>query len=109
MLFKTDEGNVGFHAWGDCCSESWFADLTGYDVLIDAQVISADAVEWAEAPPDDDRTRQEHDVIYGYKIKTTKGYADLIFRNSSNGYYGGALDNGDAPDATIEIRDDWSA
>ena len=107
LLFKTDEGDVGYHVWGDCCSESWFADLTGVDALIGGTVTETEDVKYSE--PNDDRTRQEHDVVYGYKIKTSKGHADLSFRNSSNGYYGGDLESGDAPEATVAITDDWSA
>lgn len=62
---------------------------------------------------DDGRTRQECDEAYGYKIFTDKGQADIIFRNSSNGYYGGSL-NGveidiDIPATAKEITGDWSA
>lgn len=44
----------------------------------------------AEAP-EDGKGRQEVDVLYSYTIETDKGLADIEFRNSSNGYYGGVL------------------
>lgn len=62
---------------------------------------------------DDGRTRQKYDEAYGYKIFTDKGQADIIFRNSSNGYYGGSLDDVvidvDIPVMAKEITTDWSA
>lgn len=90
--FDTDEGMIVLEALGDCCSETWFADLIAADCLI-GQTVSA--VEDVELPPPckkDHRSRQEEDVIYGIKIFTGRGqHAFLIFRNSSNGYYGGCV------------------
>ena len=39
----------------------------------------------------DERTRQEYDQVYKFMLVTHKGYCDIIFRNSSNGNYGGCL------------------
>ena len=60
---------------------------------------------------DDGRCRQEYDAAYGWKIATNKGYADIVFRNSSNGYYGGEINLMQTPSvaATIAISDDWQA
>ena len=61
----------------------------------------------------DGRSRQKIDEAYGYKITTDKGHADIIFRNSSNGHYGGWLKNAnilkEIPNDLKEIRSDWSA
>ena len=79
-------------------------------------------------PDDDDEDEDEDeedgysDVIkhYGYTVTTPMGYFDILFRNSSNGYYGGSLDlvddeEGswrDKPDSETKwevVTKDWSA
>lgn len=88
--FDTDEGAVVLKAHGECCSQTWFADLINASDLVGYVITS---VEFVDLPPPskaDKRSRSEVDEIYGLKIFTTRGiHAYLIFRNSSNGYYGG--------------------
>jgi len=101
-----------FHAVGDCCSESWFADIIGVSYLLNCEVYSVVDIEDCYA--NDDRSRQERDIIYGIKITTNKGICDIVFRNSSNGYYGGYLeivkhDISHLDLNFIDIVDDWSA
>lgn len=93
----------------DCCSETWFADVTGVSALLGSKVLEVDFVEVKEV--DDDRTRQEHDEFYGVKLRTEKGYVDIVYRNSSNGYYGGSIElyGKSPPERMINITDDWSA
>ena len=94
----------------DCCSETWFADIIGVDSLLGQEVIGIEKIPYWE--PKDDRTRQDLDTAYGYKLKTEKGITDIIFRNSSNGYYGGSIDRytGVEPEVDwVEITKDWSA
>ena len=78
---------------GDCCSESWFADIVGVVELLNAKVksVSEISIENCGYNVEDGRGRQDYDRAYGYKIITNKGYADIVFRNSSNGYYGGTM------------------
>ena len=54
---------------------------------------------------------QECDEAYGYKLTTDKGYADIVFRNSSNGNYGGSIEllKRELPEGMIAITDDWQA
>lgn len=110
LSFDTDKGLVSYKATGDCCSESWFADITGVDALLGATPSEIKYLELGE-DIDDGRSRQDVDQIYGFKITTEKGYADIIFRNSSNGYYGGGLTNyyESLPEGMVEITDDWQA
>jgi hypothetical protein len=101
VLWKTD---------GDCCSESWFADITGFAALAGGTVAGVDRVEMPE--PADGRSRQEVDSAYGYTVTTEKGQASIVFRNSSNGYYGGDMkEMTEEPQGCkwSEITDDWSA
>lgn len=95
----------------DCCSQSWFADITGVDALLGGTIAHAEEVDEKEC--EDGRTRQEYDRVYGIKVTTNKGYCDIVFRNSSNGYYGGWLigfeETTVAPEDFVPITDDWSA
>ena len=107
LRLETDSRDLGFEAFGECCSETWFADLTGVDALLGGTVAAVEVVDLPD--PTDDRGRQEYDQAYGANITTNKGRATLVFRNSSNGYYGGWLTSHAAEQATIPITDDWSA
>ena len=99
--------------WGGCCSESWWADITGVLSATPGVVLKTEVLkDWF--PDDDGRSRQEEDIAYGYQIKTNKGVIDLVFRNSSNGYYGGWAEQ-DTPEAYHDIEfegvssNDWRA
>lgn len=84
LLFDTD---------ADCCSETWIADIIGTHFLVGHVITAAEGLELPDNLPDsDERTRQEYDQYFGIKITTVVGYCDIIFRNSSNGYYGGSWD-----------------
>ena len=72
---------------GDCCSESWWADILGVQSAKGGKILEIKELE--VETPNDDRTRQEYDQAYGYELVTDKGVVTLVFRNSSNGYYGG--------------------
>lgn len=111
LAFDTDQGVIAYDAWGECCSETWFADITGVSALIGGTVRTADEVNMEGYNVEDGRTRQEYDEAYGYKLTTDKGYTDIVFRNSSNGYYGGSIDplRGEPPEGMTAITDDWHA
>jgi hypothetical protein len=113
LSFETKDGRVAFSAYGDCCSESWFADINGVHSLLNATVRSIEEMPLTDYNVEDGRCRQESDSAYGYKIHTNKGSASVIFRNSSNGYYGGWLESikDDLPqgDMVPITEDDWRA
>lgn len=107
IKFDTDQGNVIYIAEGDCCSETWFADIMFGWKFFHNTVVSVteiDVPEWVnKLATNDNRTRQEYDQVYGYQVvtgseNTTKHESnnsrscDIIFRNSSNGYYYGWCD-----------------
>lgn len=92
LRFRTTDGNVYAIAEGDCCSQSWFADIVGIDELVNAIVTHVAFDPMEPEPPQDARCRQEHDRFYGFIFKTTRGSCRFVFRNSSNGYYGGQVD-----------------
>lgn len=81
---------TAYETEADCCSETWFADIVGLHNLLHQVVMGVSVLE-VKLPEDDKRTRQEYDEAYGYRLTTAKGDCDFIFRNSSNGYYGGSL------------------
>lgn len=110
LVFETDHGDVVWGTDADCCSETWFADILGVNALLGATVADVEIME--NVPEvEDGRCRQESDSFYGMKIKTDRGIVDVIYRNSSNGYYGGnaRLEN-ERPKVELRpINDDWQA
>ncbi len=117
IVFETDQGPIAYEGYGDCCSETWFADFTGVEALLGARIIKVEGLDLSALTDDygnakDNRTRQEFDALYGVKFITPQGYADLIYRNSSNGYYGGYSERMErVPDTKgwFEIKEDWQA
>lgn len=78
-----------YYAEKDCCSYSWFESINNPENLIDARVIG---IEEKDEDYEEENFKEDSDEvikIYGYTLKTYKGYTDIEFRNSSNGYYGG--------------------
>lgn len=113
LVFDTPEGHIAYAARGDCCSESWFADINGISALIGGTVQSAETIPLDNYNVDDGRTRQEYDEAYGWKLTTNRGYVDIVMRNSSNGYYGGwiSLYENDLPEGLRDISGyvEWQA
>lgn len=92
LSFKVhDNEYINFVAVGDCCSTTWFEHFSGIENLISNQIIDIEEVDMSHLNEDINEESGCYDEIqvYGIKIKTTKGYVDIEFRNSSNGYYGG--------------------
>lgn len=79
---------IKFQAEGDCCSSSYFNDINGISVLLGGTIAKIEDIANAR---DDIRDSEWGDLtqFYGVKIVTDKGYCDIIYRNESNGYYGG--------------------
>jgi len=92
LVFHYADGTFdAYEVDGDCCSESWFADIVGVSALIGGKVLEVAEVDMPQEDKPDNRCRQEYDSFYGVKIRTDKGYADIVYRNSSNSYYGGSV------------------
>lgn len=97
---------------GDCCSETWWADATGVKQLIGGIVSAAKEIPMDDYDVNDGRGRQSDDEAYGVRITTNLGVCDLVFRNSSNGYYGGSVIwywADDVPSTYRSIDEDWRA
>jgi hypothetical protein len=109
LAVVTDAGSLTLKTEADCCSETWFADFVGVALALGSEIT---AVELVDLPtPKDDRTRQEYDEAYGIRITTTGGVLDIVYRNSSNGYYGGWHKVCEPCDTAgwRELTEDWSA
>lgn len=94
LRFTTDLGDVfSFYANGDCCSSSWFNNLSGINNLLNYKIREVENKEEKKPSITDanDETGAFHECLqfYGFTLKTNAGYVDIEMRNSSNGYYGG--------------------
>jgi hypothetical protein len=89
----TDGSAVRWDTDADCCSETWFADIVGVEALIGRTIQRIETIDMPAAGYDakDGRGRQDEDEVYGLKIATERGLCDIVYRNSSNGYYGGTM------------------
>ena len=89
LRFHTLTSDVYWGTDGDCCSETWFADIYDLKYLIGHTVLSIHEVE--QDDPHDGRSRQECDQLVLITIVTDAGQCRIYWRNSSNGYYGGSV------------------
>lgn len=93
--FVTDGPEISFRACADCCSDSWIEHFE-HDGIVGALVLGVDQkrVESSSGlmPTNYPEHQQEQDEVYFYEITTDKGSFAIEMRNSSNGYYGGWLD-----------------
>ncbi len=81
-----------FYSDGDCCSHTWIHEINGRDALRGSAVTAVEN-KGIELPGDiDDRDNCECIQSYCMTITTAKGRCDIIYRNESNGYYGGDLE-----------------
>ncbi len=85
LSFDTDNGFFMYQVFGDCCSHSWFNDIINVQALLGETVESVEERSMPEAPQEEDGYIQ----VYGLRLTTRKGWTDIAFRNSSDGYYGG--------------------
>jgi len=110
LAILADRGVIVLITDADCCSETWFADLLGVSNVLGKEVYQVDALDLPD--PEDERSRQESDRAYGLRLTTPGGVCDIVYRNSSNGYYGGSaevLDRDVDTAAWRVVTDDWQA
>lgn len=113
LKFETDAGNFVFTTYGDCCSQSVFYDFIGVKKLFEnGPVVSVREVKDLQADEATDKKMyQECPAAYGFEIVTehpTFGEMTSVFsfRNYSNGYYGGWIEEMDDCKVSPEIFDD---
>jgi len=111
IRFVCDQAHdIDYIVEGDCCSESWIAEVLNLPALIGQRVQNAVDLALPDRP-NDGRSRQEDDAFYGYRLDTERGSCTIVFRNSSNGYYGGWIGRGSIGRVVRSIvgADDWTA
>lgn len=112
LKFETDDGNIVFTVSGDCCSDSVFYDFYGVkELLKNGKVKEVKQVELTIDDKLDKKQYQESIEVYGYQITTEdEEFGDrtsvFSFRNYSNGYYGGTLEDSNDREVLPEIFDD---
>lgn len=90
LMFRTDKGDIWFFGEGDCCSETYFSDIQQIRNLIGMTVLSVEDIDLKEGEYKPKSSRQNVDSVYGIKLYTERGICIIVYRNSSNGYYGGS-------------------
>lgn len=114
LRFDTDQGDVSYEVYGDCCSHSYFHDFIGVEKLLkNGPVLSVEAISLDDIEIEDD---WDHLQAYGFRIITEDekfGEVSSVFsfRNRSNGYYGGWMERAnytpaDLPEITADVLGD---
>jgi hypothetical protein len=97
ILFRTIEGRVYklCHSQ-DCCESVYIESVTGdLQNLIGTPITLAEEATSDKNPPDAKPETIEYQESFTwtfYKLATVKGYVDIRFYGSSNGYYSESVD-----------------
>jgi len=92
MFFDGYRDGFLYETEGDCCSSCYFEDILNIENLLGEEVIGIEKKYFTkeESHNFESKYRDAESIdLYGYLLKTKKGYVDIIYRNESNGYYGG--------------------
>lgn len=112
LVLETSKGLMGYRVEGDCCSRSYFHDFYGVRNLLENGPVTAfEEVHLSAGDPGYrpdtwekgigwDEREYEEIKVYGFRFTTVHPqFGDvssvLSFRNSSNGYYGGDMQDMD--------------
>ena len=102
LVIETEVTPISVRVEGDCCSETWFSDIVGVESLIGCIVTAIDDVDSPATDCSDGRCRQESDSAYAVRLVTNDGSCEIVYRCSSNGYYGGWMESCDASELDEE-------
>lgn len=114
IQFVTHAGPIAYGAFGDCCSSSFFSDIFGVDKILNKKITEVKNIdlEPGEAPSRG-ASEDDNEAIYGIRIFAGDDACTIIFRNHSNGYYGGYIMDSQPMVSTEtkqwDIKKDWSA
>lgn len=92
LTFKTKEGEVFvFSHLQDCCETVWIDDIVGdLSDLVGSPILRAEQVS-GEIPANKESINESVTYTF-YKFATQKGYVDVRWEGSSNGYYSESVD-----------------
>jgi hypothetical protein len=93
IRFKTSDGELyKMYHEQDCCESVGIEDIVGdLQDLVGSEILMAEEVE-GESPADfDERGHDSYSWTF-YKLATIKGYVDIRWFGSSNGYYSEGVD-----------------
>jgi len=114
LVFETDNGKFAYWVDGDCCSHSYFHDFVGVKKLLEnGPIRSVEAIHLEVGKNEIKDDGDDCIECYGYRFTTENPQfgeqsSVMSFRNSSNGYYGGSLEESETtPDNVPEIFDDY--
>lgn len=100
-----------FKCEADCCSQTWMSEILGVNTALRSKIVKITEPDLSKYNVDDGRGRQGYDSVYGACLHTENGGClTIIWRNSSNGYYGGWLSPGVKPwnsEPSFEVKKDW--
>jgi len=107
IRFVTDRGSYTFEAYGDCCSSTELYDFIGVQKLLLNRVLEVHEINLDGSHFKKPMDYEDVVAYYGIKFVVEDPQwgemtAVLAFRNNSNGYYGGSLE--DAQDREVYPR-----
>lgn len=120
LVITTNEGVLSYMVTGDCCSQSYFHDFIGVSNILNNTVLGTEEIAVEDIT--EKQVVKEGDYPseclqhYGYRIVTDhpkfgEVSAVVSFRNDSNGYYGGSIEEIDGVRLSEEklttITEDW--
>lgn len=100
LVFKADDGKAFklYHSQ-DCCEGVEIESITGdLSDLVGSPILKAEEAT-SDKHPDDYKPEYEHDSFTWtfYKLATIKGYVDIRWLGTSNGYYSESVDFCECP------------
>lgn len=125
LTIVTNDKTFFYGVEGDCCSESYFYEIYGVDKIVGKEVKSVEELDLDVEDGTEGYGTTYPDSIqaYGIKISVEDSMQEIkdgvsvevsnsmfiVFRNNSNGYYGGSIFEMDGASADgLEIKYKWS-
>ena len=93
IIFRTSDGDVyRMYHEQNCCESVYIDDIAGdLQDLVGSEILMAEEVE-GESPAGFEHNDYESYSWTFYKFATIKGYVDIRWYGSSNGYYSEGVD-----------------
>lgn len=95
MIFENGEEKFTFHHNQECCETVMIEDINGdlNDLIGEPLLIAEDVSGVTPSPDAKDSSGYDSSATYTfYKFATTKGYVDVRWFGTSNGYYSERVD-----------------